>query len=124
MIRVTADFETANTAGVDLTVVGAEVYAAHWATEVLCLVVKEDDHYFTWMPNQRTHITVETAIADLAFSDDAIWDAHNASFEMAIWRHIMVGRFGFPPIPIERWDDTMAVCAVRGLPLGSDKGAK
>ena len=112
-----ADFETANTAGVDVTVVGAEVYAAHWATEILCLVVKSDVCDSIWVPGgDETHLRL--------LAEQALWDAHNASFEMAIWHHIMVAKFGFPEIPLERWDDTMAVCAVRGLPLGLDKAAK
>ena len=122
MIRVTADFETANTAGVDVTVVGAEVYAAHWATEILCLEYKMEGAvtgWSHWAPGED-----EDALMAYARDPNNVWDAHNASFEMAIWKHIMVEKFGFPEIPLERWDDTMAVCAVRGLPLGLDKAAK
>lgn len=122
MIRITLDFETANTAGVDVTVVGAEVYAAHWATEILCLLYKMEGAvtgWGSWSPGDD-----EDALMAYARDTHNIWDAHGAQFEQAIWRHIMVGRFGFPGIPLERWDDTMAVCAVRSNALALEKVAK
>jgi DNA polymerase len=57
-------------------------------------------------------------------SGDAIFIAHNAGFEQAIWQYIMVDVFGFPPIPVDRWEDTMATCAWKALPLALEKGAK
>ncbi len=36
----------------------------------------------------------------------------------------MVGKYGLPPIPIERWEDTQAVCYYRGLAAGLDKAAR
>jgi DNA polymerase len=42
-------------------------------------------------------------------------------FEQVIWRKIMVGRHGFPPIPTERWIDLRASCSFFGLPRALDK---
>jgi DNA polymerase len=38
-------------------------------------------------------------------------------FEKAMWREHMVKRYGFPPIPDDRWHDIMAVCALKQVPL-------
>src|SRR5262249_5722938 len=48
----------------------------------------------------------------------------NAGFEQAIWHHNMVEQYGLPPIPIKRWEDTMAIAAHRALPLALDDLAK
>jgi DNA polymerase len=45
------------------------------------------------------------------------WEAHNAQFEKAIWRNIMMPSFGLPDIPDNRWDDTLASCAYHAIPL-------
>ena len=49
--------------------------------------------------------------------------AHNAGFEKAIWRNIMMPVFGWPDIPNERWHDSMASCAMKGLPLKLERVA-
>lgn len=44
--------------------------------------------------------------------------AHNAGFEQAIWKNIMVELFEAPPILPENWRCTMAAALYRGLPGG------
>ncbi len=53
-----------------------------------------------------------------------IFEAHNAGFEQAIWHYIMVPRYGMPPVPIERWDCTMARCLYNGLPAKLETAAQ
>lgn len=131
MIVATADFETANTAGVDLKKVGADAYAQHPATEVLCLCVKWVDPRFavrpgapaerriTWVPGCDTG-----PLAELARDPMVVFEAHNAAFEQLVWRYIMEKRYGLPSIPIARWKCTMACALYHGMPGKLDKAAE
>lgn len=118
--RCTLDFETANDDGVDLTVVGAAVYAMHPATRVVCLGYR--------LQNQSARLWTP----DMPFPDDLceaiergdVMDAHNCSFERMIWTYIMIVRHAAPEIREEQWDDTMAAAAYRALPLPLDKVAR
>lgn len=56
---------------------------------------------------------------ELAKDPEVIFIAHNAGFEQAMWHFHMVP-MGYPPLPPERWHDTMAAAAMKALPLGLD----
>lgn len=108
---VLIDFETASTC--DLLKAGAWRYAEDPNTEVLCLC---------WI-NPKTRLRGHWApgmdpaeLMAIASDPDILVIAHNAGFEKAIWRRIMVPILCFPDIPDDRWHDTMAVCAEKGLP--------
>lgn len=108
------DFETAS--GCDLKKCGAFRYSEDPSTEVLCLAYQESDHApGIWVPGAST-----LPLMELAEDPRVTFIAHNAQFEKAIWRAIMETQYGFPPIPNERWHDTMAVCAMRVIPLDLD----
>lgn len=106
------DFETRST--VDLTKTGVEVYAAHPSTEALCLC---------WTFDADPHVHSSTDVND----DDAhadIFDhvrsggrvvAHNARFELHIWR-MLSARYGWPELRIEQLYDTMAAARSLSLP--------
>lgn len=116
MRRLTIDFETANTdLDVDLPEVGSWVYAQHPSTEILCLNWKIEGKSGGWIPGfyDERHLAELRA---LAADPDVMFEAHKADFEQAIWANKMVPEWGMPPVPIERWDDTMARCYYRGLP--------
>ena len=108
----TLDFETAGT--IDLLEAGAWRYAEDINTEILCLCWDGGHH---WAPDSRIK---EHALKFLALDPDVLFVAHNAGFEKAIWRRIMVPVFGFPDIPDDRWHDTQAVCAYKAIPLKLD----
>lgn len=115
---VVIDFETASKA--DLNKVGAWKYAADFSSMVLCVALKVVED----RKPQRTKCLTEAQIHTrnpelmaLAADPAVIFVAHNASFEQAIWEHQMEP-LGYPAIPPERWHDTLAVAAMRGLPLG------
>ena len=108
----TLDFETASTC--DLLEAGAWRYAEDINTEILCLCWDGGHH---WAPDNRIK---EHALKFLALDPDVLFVAHNAGFEKAIWRRIMVPVFGFPDIPDDRWHDTQAVCAYKAIPLKLD----
>lgn len=115
---VELDFETRSEC--NLTVCGADVYAQHPTTEIICLVYHAYDYEYWWYPS----LGYCDVLGGLACNPDALFVAHHAAFEMAVWRHIMVARHGFPEIPLERWDCTMAACAWKAIPLPLEKGAK
>ena len=50
--------------------------------------------------------------------------AWNAAFEWAVWNNICVPRYGWPPLPIERFYCTMAAAACAGLPMSLDDASQ
>jgi DNA polymerase len=54
-------------------------------------------------------------------ADPAISFICYGDFEMAIWDRIMVARYGFPPIPLVRWDNAQATCSYLALPRALGK---
>jgi len=62
---------------------------------------------------------VDPELAELASDPAVMFVAHNCSFEIGMWRQHMVP-LGYSDIPNERWHDTMAVAAMKSLPLGLD----
>lgn len=120
-MRVTVDFETRSL--VSLKDVGAWAYAAHHSTRVVCLSVLVSGRVLRWEPI-RLGEPVPSWLIELADDPHTIFDAHNAQFEQAIWKHQMVEKHGMAPLPPERWDDTMAVGFDRGMPGDLDSLAQ
>lgn len=117
---VLADFETQSAC--DLKKAGAHAYAEHPTTEIICLGFTVDGDApwciipLVYKEDPGAHpavLALQAACADPA----VIFIAHNAAFEKAIWRRIMVEQLGWPDIPNERWHDSMAACAMKGIPL-------
>lgn len=111
---VVIDFETASAA--DLRKTGAWKYAECPTTEVLCLGYSIDGEAGKlWLPGMPPP----------EWLDDfkVLVIAHNCLFEKAIWRRIMVDQYGWPDIPNSRWHDSMAACAMKGIPLKLERAA-
>ena len=108
---VVIDFETSSST--DLKKSGAWRYSECPTTEILCAAYEvQGEAINVWRPGG-----VATEYLKLLAADpDVTFIAHNASFEKAIWRNIMVPDYGFPDIPNTRWHDTMAVAAMRVIP--------
>lgn len=104
---------------INLKKAGAEKYARDPSTEILCLLWLNNGLWHTWHPAMVDDgvLSSHRFLVTAAKNEDYIFTAHNAGFEEAIWRNIMVPLYGFPELPIERWDCTMAACAVKGWPL-------
>ena len=119
MIRwVLLDFETASAC--DLEKSGSWRYAEDPTTDILCLGYSLGSPFpCLWVPPY-----IDEALLALALDPDVIFIAHNAGFEKAIWRRIMVEVYGYPDIPNSRWHDTAATCAYRHLPLKLDDVAR
>lgn len=122
------DFETESQC--DLKKSGCWVYAEHPTTNIICLGYTIDgigtivmcDNALTFDPVRA--VDMRSGSLEAAVSDPAvIFVAHNAAFEKAIWRHVMMPVLGWPDIPDERWHDILAVCAMKGLPLKLERAA-
>lgn len=117
MRKIVLDFETASAC--NLKECGAWRYSEDVTTEVISLSYSFDGEGIeTWTPAEAHLIHLIQIVADEA---DVIFVAHNAGFEKAIWRNIMVAQYGWPDIPNDRWEDTAAVCAMKALPINLDK---
>jgi DNA polymerase bacteriophage-type len=117
--EVNLDFETRSMC--DLKTAGADKYAQNVSTEIICLVYWNTIHdKLIWWPGQSP---IGTHLMRWATNPNIIFVAHGAGFEQAIWKHIMVG-LGWPEMPPERWDCTMAASLRKGFPAALDKGER
>ena len=113
---VVIDFET--TSALDLKKVGSSRYSEDPTTEIICLAYKEiGKEPVTWTPGASRALDLLVLVSD----EEVEFIAHNAGFEKDIWRNIMVRDYGWPDIPNKRWQDTMAMCAMRQLPLDLER---
>lgn len=112
------DFETAS--GVDLKKAGSYVYAENPTTEITALCFITHDNFGYEVDPNRLLPADNPELLGYATDPEVMFVAHNAPFERNIWKRIMVERFGWPDIPIERWHDTMAVALMKGLPAKLD----
>lgn len=73
--------------------------------------------YHTKVPK---FITDEAVFKELG----GILEAHNASFEQAIWNNVLVPQYNAFVTPPIVWRDSMAMCAAHNIPLSLDKAGK
>ena len=109
------DIETCSAASIRN---GAYAYAEHESTRVWCVSFGTQDsatdepHLYTWVPgNDLPESLCEWVV------NGGLLLAHNATFEMAIWEHILTPEFGWPKPRLSQWRDTQAVAALANLPL-------
>lgn len=103
------DFETRSE--VDLKEVGLDVYARHPSTDVWCFGWAIDDgEPEVWFPGMPAPSPTQV------LAPEQILIAHNAPFELAIWNHICVSRYGWPPLRPEQTRCTMAMAYAMALP--------
>jgi DNA polymerase len=112
------DFETANSTGVDLTRVGAYVYAAHPETRILCMAYAfADEEPLLWWPDEP----FPEAIKDHVMAGGDFY-AFNAQFEQLIWSHCLP-RSVPSPSPMQ-WYCVAAQARVNGLPGKLERAAQ
>lgn len=123
MVNVHIDFETRSR--LDVTEVGSWKYSTDPSTRVLCLVFKAENSQPALITEDD--LILETGdidfLKDLAKNPDNIFKAYNSLFEYCIWHNILVKQYGFPEIPLERWDCTAAKAATHALPRALGKCA-
>lgn len=96
----------------DLVKVGANRYARHPSTEVLCMA-------FAPLSGAPSLCIPDTdllcPIAAEIYAGELIY-GYNVSFERAIWRFVMMPRFRWPDIPDAQWRCSAAKGATHALP--------
>lgn len=121
---LTIDFETFSEA--DLKKVGAFEYAAHPTTYILSIAykVREGGRIIRESVfSGRDVYLLDEHLCELANDKNTIFMCHNASFEISMWLFHMT-KIGYPPLPPERWHDTMARAFNLGLPASLDNLGK
>jgi DNA polymerase len=123
-MHLTVDFETRSP--VDLKTHGSHRYAQHPLTDAQCLCMTDDGvTVSTWLPkwvrDMHPSLVEEfNAIPDEALSHNISLaktiEAHNAGFERDIWNSGPMARYGFAPIPAEKWRCSAAKAASHALP--------
>ncbi|MDP2619874.1 MAG: hypothetical protein Q8P46_06810 [Hyphomicrobiales bacterium] len=109
-VKVHSDFETRST--VDIKTAGADVYAEHPSTDILCMgYAFDDEEPQSWAPGDPLPKRLFAAL-----EAGAKFVAHNAYFELVIWHEIAMRLYGFPPLSPDQCIDTMAICYAHALP--------
>ena len=121
---ITLDVETKSYA--DLPKVGAWNYSLDPTTDVICMYygfsnttkqAVKDTNIRGWWPGDKL------PVVDLfwCIEEGSPVEAHNCSFEEAIWYNVLMPKYGFPNIEPDQWRDTMATACYLALPAGLDK---
>ena len=111
------DFETRST--IDLPKRGVHIYAADPSTDAWCMAYAFDDEPVElWVMGEDLPASIREHI-----EGGGLLGAWNASFELAIWNHIMVPRNNWPHLFPEQCRCTMMMAGAMSLPLGLDRSA-
>ena len=121
-MKIYFDFETRSPC--DIKSAGADAYARHPETEILCCAFKIDDGPTQiWHPHGEIDYTLtepprypEIHTPPKSVPKNAEFVAHNASFDYLIWKHVAVPKYNFPPLPLDQVRDTMAQACAMALP--------
>ena len=123
MAKITLDFETRSL--LSLTDSGNWIYSKHNSTSVLCLSYYfsdeplDLDHVYLWHcrhPSCGIEESPEPIRLFEAIARGDIVEAHNASFEWAIWNNQMVKKYGWPTFNLSQLSCTAARAATLALP--------
>lgn len=133
MDHVTVDFESRSS--VQLTGSqsrGSDVYARHYSTEIFCMAFNDRaptalwiDPYFyaivrpylytTWFPQYHIYTDLRQLVYQW-YTQKRTFEAHNASFEISMWKHKLYPHFCDYEIPLEQWYCSAAKAAAMALP--------
>ncbi len=112
-----SDFETASR--LSLPDVGAWRYSVDPSTRPLCLHYALDSGPVRrWRPGLPDPKPLLRAIREGAF-----FEAHNSFFELCIWTNVMVPRYGWPPLRLDRIVCSAAKAAVACFPRNLEQAA-
>jgi len=116
-VVISIDFETRST--LNLRRSGVYPYAMHPDTDVWVMAYAVDDGPVeVWRPGDP----VPSTFRNPEKVDE--YRAWNAEFERVIYAAILAQRYGFPPVPLEKWFDTAAQAAAMALPRGLGQAAE
>jgi DNA polymerase bacteriophage-type len=118
---VELDFETKSYA--DLKKVGVWAYSEDPSTDVICLRYSiNNGDIKEWWPGMECKSSHEMPVdLYMAVLLGMRMEAHNVAFELSIWANVMVLKYGWLPVALGRWDDTMAVANYYAMPPALDK---
>jgi DNA polymerase bacteriophage-type len=104
---IAVDFECYS--ALELPKVGAQRYAAHAFTGIICAVFVDTltGDREVWRPGEFIPVFV---------TGDRDYVAHNAGFDRAIWRH----HFPAPLPPLTQWECSAVRCSINGYPRALD----
>ena len=106
------DFETRSAVDIKL---GPWRYSEDKTTSILCFAYAfGGGKAHLWLPGDPMPIWVKDRLWELLGA--ASVRAHNAMFEKAVWRNVLVARYGWPDIPDGYWKCSAAKCAAHALP--------
>ena len=122
----TIDFETKSEC--DLRECGAWVYSRHPSTRVMCMAyhLPGYDDVELWHVGYDQYSIPESPPPEDLFAfirDGGLVEAHNAFFERAIWRNVMVPH-GWPEVPHHAWRCSASRASACSLPRDLEGGAK
>jgi len=96
---------------VNLKRAGAEVYARHPSTDILCVGwAADDDPVQYFVPEIHDSEEFLEAVSEHTIV------AHNFSFELSIWNHVGVKKYGWPKMDPSDGECTMAMSYAMALP--------
>lgn len=98
-----------------LVIVGAQVYAEHSTTDILCLYydLKDGMGRRMWKPGMAPPYDLHAHVLM-----GGLLEAWNSSFEWRIWNWVGVRRYGWPPLPLHLLRCAMAKSRAHALPGG------
>lgn len=119
--RIILDFETRSPA--ELKKTGAYKYSLDPSTVPTCLAAKVSGTsnllFLIFEEINQPWLKLPQAFKyhwQQFIDSDYLFIAHNAFFEICIYKNILVKRYGWPDIPLRQWRCTAAKAAVCGLP--------
>lgn len=122
--QIGGDFETYSEC--NLKTHGAWVYGEHPSTEPICFMYtfeNNEDEVRDWLPcpieTEARQWSMPSDLFVALYVDGATFSAWNDFFEFCIWNLCL----GWPLIPLEQQEDSMALAAAHALPLGLEKCA-
>lgn len=109
---IDVDFETRSKADIKM---GPWRYTEDKSTTILCMAhVMDGGNPYLWLPGDSMPGWVKNRVWEMLGAGSI--RAHNAMFEKAVWRNILVKRYGWPDIPDQYWKCSAAKCAAHALP--------
>jgi len=116
------DFETRSK--IELKKADSWVYSKHKSTDILCMsYVKDDGLVTSYVPDLMDGYAPPVDWVNFVDDPNQLFTAHNIFFEWTIYKHILVDRYGWPPIAPGRWRCTAAAGSYRTLPISLEGAA-
>ena len=120
-MKLTIDFETRSRA--DLKETGVWAYGEHASTEILCMAAKLGSNApVLWAPDKflgmlpADHCLPLASFSEIFTNEVTEIEAHNASFEFAIWNTVGVKKYGWPALSPDKISCSMALASTFALP--------